>query len=94
MRKHAKATLVRVHVRQTPQWRFEVIDDGQGFDLSAQAGESHVGLRIMRERAQRIGARVEVRSRAGAGTAVAITVAREGAVSEVKDEHADLLAGR
>jgi two-component system, NarL family, nitrate/nitrite sensor histidine kinase NarX len=40
VRKHAGATLVRVHVRQAPQWRFEVIDDGRGFDPQLQAGES------------------------------------------------------
>jgi two-component system nitrate/nitrite sensor histidine kinase NarX len=94
VRKHAMATLVRVHVRQTPQWRFEVIDDGEGFDPGSQAGESHVGLRIMKERAERIGARVEVRSRIGAGTTVAITVARQDAANEVMDEHENSAAGR
>jgi two-component system nitrate/nitrite sensor histidine kinase NarX len=74
VRKHAHATTVHVRVQPGPPWRFEVSDDGRGFDSSASAGDSHVGLRIMRERAQRIGAQVSVQSRVGAGTRVSIEV--------------------
>jgi two-component system nitrate/nitrite sensor histidine kinase NarX len=52
-----------------PQWRFEIRDDGQGFDAEDNpADDTHVGLRIMRERAARIGAQVEVVSVPGSGT--------------------------
>jgi two-component system nitrate/nitrite sensor histidine kinase NarX len=74
VRKHAQATTVHVRVRPGPPWRFEVTDDGRGFDDSRSAGDSHVGLRIMRERAQRIGAQVSVQSQLGAGTRVSIEV--------------------
>jgi two-component system, NarL family, nitrate/nitrite sensor histidine kinase NarX len=74
VRKHARASHVTVRVQQTPCWRFEVEDDGHGFDADTPAGESHVGLRIMRERAQRIGAQVAFHSQAGRGTRVTITV--------------------
>ena len=96
VRKHAGATCVRVLVHQTPQWRFEVVDDGRGFDPDLPAGESHVGLRIMRERAQRIGAQVHVESSAANGTRVTLTVPRQGATPEESDdEHpAHSLAGR
>jgi len=96
VRKHAGATCVRVLVHQTPQWRFEVVDDGRGFDPDLPAGESHVGLRIMRERAQRIGAQVHVESSAGNGTRVTLTVPRQGATPEgTDDEHpTHSLAGR
>jgi two-component system nitrate/nitrite sensor histidine kinase NarX len=47
-----------------------VRDDGIGFDLGRSQGESHVGLKIMRERAQQIGAEVELVSAPGEGTAV------------------------
>jgi two-component system nitrate/nitrite sensor histidine kinase NarX len=75
VRKHAQAREVWVDVQQAPQWRVEVRDDGRGFALgAAEADQTHVGLRIMRERAQRIGATVEVVSVPGSGTAVALTL--------------------
>lgn len=73
VRKHARASRVQVDVRSTPKWRFEVRDDGRGFDSrGADPGESHVGLRIMRERADRIGAKVTVESRHNHGCVVAL----------------------
>jgi two-component system nitrate/nitrite sensor histidine kinase NarX len=73
VRKHAQARAVWVEVQQTPQWRVEVRDDGCGFDPDgAGPGETHVGLRIMRERAQNIGATVEVASVPGSGTCVVL----------------------
>lgn len=75
VRKHARASEVWVEVQQSPQWRVEVRDDGCGFAPGvAEADQTHVGLRIMRERAQRIGASVEVVSVPGSGTAVALTL--------------------
>ena len=64
-----------MHVRQVPHWRFVVEDDGRGFDASALAAEGHVGLRIMCERGERIGANVIVQSRPGEGARVVIDVA-------------------
>lgn len=56
VRKHAQATQVWVDVYTQPGWRVSVRDDGQGFDPSTgPPDDTHVGLRIMRERAQRIG---------------------------------------
>ncbi len=75
VRKHARARQVWVEVQQAPQWRVEVRDDGCGFTEEAVANdETHVGLRIMRERAQRIGAMVEVASVPGSGTCVVLTL--------------------
>ena len=75
VRKHALAREVWVEVQQTPQWRVEVRDDGCGFDPEgAGPDETHVGLRIMRERAQNIGATVEVASVPGSGTCVILTL--------------------
>lgn len=82
VRKHANATAVRVQVTQSPEWRFEVVDDGCGFDDSVAAGANHVGLRIMQERAARIGATVNLRSKPGKGTRVAITVPRQSVPEE------------
>ncbi len=68
VRKHARASRVSVEVRSSPNWRFQVRDDGLGFDAEAgPPGDSHVGLRIMRERAERIGGQVTLQSRPNAG---------------------------
>jgi len=73
VRKHAGAAQVWLTVQQHPRWRIEVRDDGRGFEPRAKAAdETHVGLRIMRERAAGVGAEVDVRSAAGAGTRVVL----------------------
>ncbi len=75
VRKHAGASQVWLDVQQHPVWRFQVRDDGQGFAADGPAaGETHVGLRIMSERAQRIGAQLEVLSQPGGGTSVTLTL--------------------
>jgi len=76
VRKHARATHVQVEVRRGPGHHFVVRDDGRGFDPEAWAADAseHVGLRIMRERAQRIGATLEVRSQPGRGTEISLTL--------------------
>ena len=80
VRKHAGATQVRLEVAAAPRWRFVVIDDGLGFVADGPApDETHVGLRIMRERAARIGASLELRSEPGRGTRVTLTLPRTDA---------------
>jgi two-component system nitrate/nitrite sensor histidine kinase NarX len=72
VRKHAGATHVSLDVHKGAQWRFVVRDNGQGFEVDASRGETHVGMRIMRERAERIGATVGIESNRGQGTAVTL----------------------
>jgi two-component system nitrate/nitrite sensor histidine kinase NarX len=75
VRKHAHATQVWLDVQQQPVWRFEVRDDGQGFARDAgPPDETHVGLRIMAERAERIGAALDVISTGGRGTSIVLTL--------------------
>ena len=75
VRKHARATRVWLDVAQHPEWRFEVRDDGTGFTAGDDPpDETHVGMRIMTERAERIGARVEFLSIPGRGTSVILTL--------------------
>ena len=75
VRKHAQATHVWLDVQQQPAWRFAVRDDGVGFKLDDdQLDETHVGLRIMRERAQRIGATLEIVSAPGRGSSIILTL--------------------
>jgi two-component system nitrate/nitrite sensor histidine kinase NarX len=73
-RKHAGASHVSLEVRKGQRWRFAVHDNGAGFNVSQVRGESHVGLKIMRERAARIGGEVEITSAHGAGTTVTLTL--------------------
>ena len=81
VRKHAKARKVSVEVERGLQhWRLEVCDDGCGFDATQMTDdETHVGLRIMRERALRIGATVDVSSVPGAGTCVVLSLPQHSA---------------
>jgi two-component system nitrate/nitrite sensor histidine kinase NarX len=75
VRKHARASQVWLDVQQQPEWRFEVRDDGVGFlPHNEQLDETHVGLRIMTERAQRIGADLNVISTPGHGSSVILTL--------------------
>lgn len=73
VRKHAQAQQVELRVQQAPHWHFEVSDDGVGFDPAQPAvDETHVGLRIMRERAARIGATLRIESRPEGGSRVCL----------------------
>ena len=86
VRKHAGAGQVWLDVQQQPQWRLEVRDDGTGF--STQEGhihETHVGLRIMAERADRLGAQFEVLSSPGRGTSVVLTLPATPRIQAVTD---------
>jgi signal transduction histidine kinase len=75
--RHSRASFVEVELEYAPKrFRLVVRDDGCGIDPQVlQAGrEGHWGLPGMRERAARVGARLRVWSRAGAGTEVVLSV--------------------
>jgi two-component system sensor histidine kinase DegS len=80
VRKHAKAKRTSVATRvEDPGWVVEIVDDGIGFDAGAVAsrGRRNFGLQFMRERAELIGATLEVSSRPDAGTVVRLTIPLE-----------------
>jgi two-component system nitrate/nitrite sensor histidine kinase NarX len=82
VRKHAAATNVKVATRLDDDgWVLEVSDDGKGFDVGAVAarGRRNFGLQFMRERAELIGARFDVRSRPEGGTVVRLAIPTEPA---------------
>ena len=57
-------------------------DDGRGFDTEGEGpDDSHVGLRIMRERAERVGAVVDIQSQPGSGTRVRVALPQALALS-------------
>ncbi|MFY9329158.1 MAG: type IV pili methyl-accepting chemotaxis transducer N-terminal domain-containing protein [Georgfuchsia sp.] len=76
VRKHAAATKVNVDMRCDDVPRISVHDNGKGFDLAqvVEEGGSHVGIGIMRERAHRIGARLEIDAAPGRGTCVTLVL--------------------
>jgi two-component system sensor histidine kinase DegS len=77
VRRHAEARLVRVSTRlDDDAWTLEVADDGRGFDVDAVTarGRRNFGLQFMRDRAELIGARFEVRSRPSGGTLVWLAI--------------------
>jgi two-component system sensor histidine kinase DegS len=83
VRKHALANSVIVATTlDDGGWVLEVRDDGRGFDIGAVAarGRRNFGLQFMRERAELIGARFDVRSRPDGGTVVRLTIPTEPAV--------------
>jgi two-component system nitrate/nitrite sensor histidine kinase NarX len=83
VRKHACASQVWLDVQEQPCWRFEVRDDGVGFSAAQRSrGETHVGLRIMAERAERIGATLQTFSTPGRGTSVVLALAPNGGLPD------------
>ena len=78
IRRHAAAGHVAISSRLEPggDWVLEIVDDGRGFDpdLAREGMSRSFGLRFMRERAELIGAAVEVASRPSAGTRVCVTI--------------------
>jgi two-component system nitrate/nitrite sensor histidine kinase NarX len=77
IRKHSEANAVRVMLRAGGgnNYRILIEDDGigiQGMVLDDRPGE-HLGLKIMRERATRIGGDLKIESDAGEGTRIILS---------------------
>ncbi len=74
IRKHAVCTQVDISLERGPIYHLRVHDNGKGFDPLAARHDEHVGLRIMRERSQRAGGVLHVRSAPGVGTTIELSV--------------------
>ena len=77
VRKHANAGFVQITFAQENHMaRVTIQDDGQGFDLGVtpDSSSSHVGLQVMRERAEEVGGRLQIVSNPGGGTSVEVEV--------------------
>jgi signal transduction histidine kinase len=84
--KHSGARQVAVHLECRPdRLNLSIKDDGLGFEPGLIAPD-HMGIAIMRERANSIGARLKIESQLGEGTTV--EVAWRPARKEGIDEHA------
>ena len=76
--KHAKPRFIEAKLFFEPeQVILEVEDDGNGFDTAhaATITSGHYGLMGMRERAEKLGARLSLTSRPGGGTRIYVAVA-------------------
>ena len=71
--KYARASLVNVNLHISPSYvHFEACDNGIGFDTTTVKPMT-LGMRIMCERAEAIGAELKITSKPGSGTCVAMT---------------------
>ena len=52
----------------------QVADDGRGFEYDRPPASGHLGLRVMRQRAEQAGGNLQVCSSPGAGTRVTVRV--------------------
>jgi len=75
--KHAKATQAMITLRLNGDVRLSVADNGCGFD-PAMVPPDHLGLKIMRERADVIGANLSIYSEPGEGTQISVIWKEKG----------------
>lgn len=77
IRKHAAAQQAEVLLENGDGFTMTVRDDGRGFDPESRAESEpgqHIGLSVMHERAEKIGAEISIRSRPGSGTEVRLHI--------------------
>ncbi|MGH2694222.1 MAG: sensor histidine kinase [Actinomycetota bacterium] len=67
--KHSQTSAIAVRISEEDgKVHIVVQDEGTGFDPSEEVGEEHVGMKLMRERAARVGGELKLDSRPGEGT--------------------------
>jgi two-component system nitrate/nitrite sensor histidine kinase NarX len=68
--KHAQASTVALSLNMSPEAvEISIVDNGCGFDPALTSPDS-LGLRIMRERAETVGAKISINSQPGNGTTI------------------------
>ena len=87
IKKHSQANTVRILLRQDQQGQLIVLieDDGIGFaePMSSDHPGKHIGLCIMHERAQSVGAELTIESEPGEGTRVSLRLKPEQQAAKV-----------
>ena len=75
--KHAQATKVEIKVIASPeQIQLLISDNGDGFDIN-EVSSTHLGLRIMQERAEEIGASIKINAEPNIGTQIKVVWNRD-----------------
>jgi signal transduction histidine kinase len=75
--KHSGAEKVKIELKSSPaSVILSITDNGSGFDTSASSDPAHFGTTGMRERAERITARLEIHSKPGNGCLVSVVLPR------------------
>ncbi|MCB1205267.1 MAG: sensor histidine kinase [Verrucomicrobiae bacterium] len=73
--RHGRARHLRISLAaDSDRAHLVVADDGVGFAVSEKPPEGHYGIQGMRERAQRLGADLDIRSAPGEGTSVELSL--------------------
>ncbi len=73
--KHSEANAGAVTVNCNGEFATVTVeDDGKGFDLESVRSTFHVGLQTMRERAERVGGKLNIESASGKGTKVIVVL--------------------
>jgi signal transduction histidine kinase len=72
--RHGGAGTIRLAYEAGRPLTLRISDDGSGFDPAATPRATAFGLDVMRERAEALGGRVEVRSAPGRGTDVEVSI--------------------
>lgn len=79
IRKHSHARHARILLMENGDGRYQLLieDDGEGMGLLPEPGSpgEHIGLSVMRERAERLPGELTIESEAGEGTRVMVTFA-------------------
>jgi two-component system nitrate/nitrite sensor histidine kinase NarX len=78
IRKHSQAKTVRILLRNGSKGKYHILIEDDGIGIGKQANGTmpgeHIGLSIMRERANRLGGILRVESEPGEGTRVALEI--------------------
>jgi PAS domain S-box-containing protein len=74
--KHAMANSLRVSLcmDESKEVTLEISDNGRGFDVHAQEDEGGIGMKSMRERAEKLGGGIQVKSANGEGTTIVVRI--------------------
>ena len=73
MAQHSNASALEVRLTAGPPVVLQIADNGDGFDED-RVPSGHLGIQIMRERAEDVGAVLEIDGRSSNGTTVTVTV--------------------
>jgi two-component system nitrate/nitrite sensor histidine kinase NarX len=75
IRKHSQAKTVRILLRESAAGKYRILIEDDGIGINKQVYGSpgeHIGLTIMRERASRLGGKLQVESEPGEGTRIVL----------------------